>query len=421
MHTLFQIFESFRFAAKALRSNLLRTILSLLGVTIGIFSIVGVLTFVDSLEKNIKDSLNFLGSGVIYFQKWPFVPEGGEEYKWWEYWRRPTPSYAEYKFLQANLKNATQISIFADRGNMVIKRASNSIGQVQLIGVSENYDNLFEINVEFGRYLTLDEIEAGRNVAVIGYEVAKALFPNNEEPIGQDIKIKNLKYRVVGVVTREGQSFLGRTTNDYNVIVPYQSFRKLYQTGSGRWYELESAIGIKGRVEDIGLVELESELRGFLRVKRGLKPVEKDSFALNRPEAIMNVLSSVFDVLSLAGWIIGGFSILVGGFGIANIMFVSVKERTSIIGLQKSLGAKNYFILFQFLFEAIFLSLIGGLGGLFLVYLITLIPMGSLEVLLTINNIVLGLGVSTIIGLVAGIVPAALAARLDPVIAIRAT
>jgi putative ABC transport system permease protein len=419
MHTLFQIFESFRFAAKALRSNLLRTILSLLGVTVGIFSIVGVLTFVDSLEKNIKDSLNFLGSGVIYFQKWPFVPEGGEEYKWWEYWRRPNPSYAEYKFLQANLKNSSSIAIFADRGNMVIKHDNNSIGQVQLIGGSEGYDQLFEINVEFGRYLTLDEIEAGRNVAVLGFEVAKALFPN-EDPIGKDVKVKNLKYRVVGVVKREGQSFLGRTTNDFNVIVPYQSFRKLYQTGTGRWYELESAIGIKGKAEDVGLVELESELRGFLRVKRGLKPVEKDSFALNRPEAIMNMLNGIFDILTIAGWIIGGFSILVGGFGIANIMFVSVKERTSIIGLQKSLGAKNYFILFQFLFEAIFLSLIGGLGGLILVYLITLIPMGSLEVLLTAGNIVLGLGVSTVIGLVAGIVPAALAARLDPVIAIRA-
>jgi putative ABC transport system permease protein len=419
MYTLLQIFESFRFAAKALKSNLLRTILSLLGVTIGIFSIVGVLTFVDSLEKNIKDSLNFLGSGVIYFQKWPFVPEGGEEYKWWEYWRRPNPSYAEYKFLEANLKNASSIAIFSDRGNMVVKHASSSIGQVQLIGGSENYDQLFEINVEVGRYLTNDEIEAGRNVAVLGFEVSKALFPN-EDPIGKDVKVKNLKYRVVGVIKREGQSFLGRTTNDFNVIIPYQSFRKLYQTGTGRWNELESAIGIKGKPEDIGLVELESELRGFLRVKRGLKPVEKDSFALNRPEAIMNMLSGIFDILSLAGWIIGGFSILVGGFGIANIMFVSVKERTSIIGLQKSLGAKNYFILFQFLFEAIFLSLIGGLGGLFFVYLITLIPMGSLEVLLTINNIALGLGVSSAIGLVAGIVPAALAARLDPVIAIRA-
>jgi len=415
-----QIFESFLFAWKALRSNLLRTILSLLGVTVGIFAIVSVLTLVDSLEKNIKDSLSFLGSGVIYLQKWPFLPEQGEEYKWWDYWRRPNASYAEYKALQTNLKNGAGIAIFASREDMVIKRDNNSIGQVTLIGGSQGYDELFEVNVDLGRYLTIDEIEGGRNVAVLGYEIAKALFPNGRDPLGEDIKVKNLKFKVVGVIKQEGESLLGRTTNDYNVIIPYQAFRKLYQTGTGRWYELESSIGIKGDEKDIGLVELENELRGFMRVKRGLKPAEKDDFALNRPEAIMNMLSGLFDVLSLAGWFIGGFSILVGGFGIANIMFVSVKERTPIIGLQKSLGAKNYFVLFQFLFEAVFLSLIGGLGGLFLVWLITFIPLGSLVVTLTIQNIVLGLTVSTVIGMIAGIVPAALAARLDPVVAIRA-
>lgn len=420
MKTLLQIFESFRFAWKALRANLLRTILSLLGVTVGIFAIIAVLTMVDSLEKNIKDSFDFLGTEVIYLQKWPFLPEGGDEYKWWEYLRRPNSSYNDYKFLQANLNHAKAVSIFAGRGNQILKRGSNSMGDVSLQGASLGYDELFEVEIEQGRYMTGDEIESGRNVVILGYEVGQSLFPNGEYPIGKDVKIKNIKYRVIGTIKKQGQSFMGFSSNDYNVIIPYQAFRKIYSTGTGRIWEIESTIGIKGMETDIGLVELENETRGMMRVKRGLRPVERDNFSLNRPEAIMNVIGNLFDIVGIAGWIIGGFSILVGGFGIANIMFVSVKERTGIIGLQKSLGAKNYFILFQFLFEAIFLSLIGGLAGLLLVYLLTFIPFGSLEVSLTIRNIVLGLGVSTTIGMVSGFVPALMAARMDPVAAIRA-
>ena len=421
MKTLAQIFESFRFAWKALKSNILRTVLSLLGVTIGIFAIITVLTLVDSLEKNIKDSLNFIGTGVIYFEKWPWIADETGEYKWWDFWSRPTPSYNEYKMLQENLKNVSGIAIFADKNRLVVKRNNNSIGQIRLVGGSEGYDDIFEVNIVQGRYLTPDEVAGGRSVAVIGHEVAKALFPNDEDPLGGTIKVKNMKYKVVGVIKKEGQSFLGTPSNDFGVIVPYNAFRKLYQTGTGRWYEMESSIGMKGNEFDVGLVELENEVRGMVRGRRGLRPNEKDSFAINRPEALTNIIGDLFDVVGIAGWIIGGFSMLVGGFGIANIMFVSVKERTSIIGLQKSLGAKNYFILFQFLFEAIFLSLIGGSMGLLWVYGVTFIPMGSLVVTLTIKNIVLGLGVSSAIGLISGIVPAAMAARLDPVAAIRAT
>jgi putative ABC transport system permease protein len=420
MKTLAQIYESFRFAWRALKSNVLRTILSLLGVTVGIFAIIAVLTIVDSLEKNIKDSLNFLGTGVIYVEKWPFIADADGEYRWWDFWNRPNASYNEFKFLQANLKHQSSMAIFAIKGNVVLKYGNNSISQIRLLGGSEGYDAVQDINIDKGRYFTPEEIGSGRNVVILGNEVATALFVNGKEPIGELIKIKDLKYIVIGVLRKEGQSFLGTPSKDYMAFVPYQSFRRLYQTGTGLPQEITSRIGLKGYESDVGLVELENETRGILRTRRGLKPSEKDNFAMNRPEAIASVIGQLFDVVGIAGWIIGGFSILVGGFGIANIMFVSVKERTSIIGLQKSLGAKNYFILFQFLFEAIFLSLIGGLAGLFLVFLITFIPMGTLVVTLTIKNIALGLGVSSAIGLISGIIPAALAARLDPVLAIRA-
>lgn len=411
--------ESLSFAWKALRSNLLRTVLSLLGVTIGIFSIIAVLTLVDSLERNIRDSFNFLGSNVIYLDKWPFT--GGNSRDWWkDFIRRPNVSYNEYKFLKANLKTGSHVCIYGVTNSVTVKSGSNSINQIGLRGVAVDFENIREVNVERGRYLTADEIDGGRNVVVIGFEVAKALFPRMDNPVGEFVKIKNLRYKIVGVMKRQGESFLGVTSADFECMIPYDSFRKLYQTGTGRWDELGSHIGLKGYDSDLGLVQLENEVRGYMRVKRGLKPSQKDNFTLNRPEALANAISSVFDVLSSAGWIIGGFSMLVGGFGIANIMFVSVKERTSIIGLQKSLGAKNYFILFQFLFESVLLSLIGGLSGLALVWLLTYAPFGSLEVVLSVPNIVLGLGVSSTIGLIAGIVPAAVAARLDPVIAIRA-
>ena len=190
----------------------------------------------------------------------------------------------------------------------------------------------------------------------------------------------------------------------------------MYYTGRDG---LEPTIAAKGRDTDVGLVALENEMAGLLRAKRGLKPTQENNFALNKTEFIQNAIGSIFDVISVAGWVIGGFSILVGGFGIANIMFVSVRERTNIIGIQKSLGARNYFILFQFLFEAVCLSLIGGGSGILLVYLLSFVPLGSLDLILSFNNIILGLGVSSAIGVVAGIVPATLAARMDPVEAIR--
>jgi putative ABC transport system permease protein len=405
--------ESFRFAISALKSNLTRTVLSLLGVTIGIFAIIAVFTLVDSLESKIKSSFAFLGTNVMRVDRFPFA-NGPQDYPWWKYFQRPPGTYAEYKFLEERLKNADGVTISAS-SSATVQAGSNSYQGTSLSGVAYTYQDVFEVALEEGRYFSESEVNSSRNLIIIGKKIANTLFANGPA-LGKEVKIKGMKFTIIGIFEEEGAGFLDLPSKDEACLVPFGAFSKMYYTGRDG---LEPTIAVKGRDTDVGLVALENEMAGLLRAKRGLKPTQENNFALNKTEFIQNAIGSIFDVISVAGWVIGGFSILVGGFGIANIMFVSVRERTNIIGIQKSLGAKNYFILFQFLFEAICLSLIGGGSGILLVYLISFIPLGTLELSLSFNNILLGLGVSSLIGVVAGIVPATLAARMDPVEAIR--
>ena len=405
--------ESFRFAITALKSNLTRTILSLLGVTIGIFAIIAVFTLVDSLEQKIKSSFAFLGTNVMRVDRFPFA-NGPQDYPWWKYFKRPPGTYAEYRFLEDRLSNADGVTI-SSSSSATVQAGSNSFQGTSLTGVAYTYQDVFEVALEEGRYFSEAEIDASRNLIIVGKKIANTLYPN-QSPLGKEVKIKGMKFTIIGIFEEEGEGFLELPSKDEACLVPFGAFSKMYYTGRNG---LEPTIAVKGRDTDVGLVALENEMAGFLRAKRGLKPTQENNFALNKTEFIQNAIGSIFDVISVAGWVIGGFSILVGGFGIANIMFVSVRERTNIIGIQKSLGARNYFILFQFLFEAVCLSLIGGGSGILLVYLLSFIPLGSLELVLSFNNIILGLGVSSAIGVVAGIVPATLAARMDPVEAIR--
>ena len=417
--TIRLVLESFAFAWQALRANLLRTVLSLLGVTVGIFSIIAVFMVVDSLESNVRSSMNFLGDKVIYVGKWPWVFD--PDRPWWKYFNRPVPTMREFRQLQRMLPPTSQkgIAIFVAKGGNTLKSEANSVSHCALQGVSYEYRAISSVPIELGRYFTVQEMEGGRPVAIIGATIAENLYPQGE-PVGRQFKTQGRYFTVIGVMKKEGKNLLGTPSNDANCLIPYGAFASIFAMSSTGMGGPSPSLGIKGRDDDPGLLNLEAEMQGDMRIIRGLKPREDDNFALNRPEMIADTIGKLFKVIGLAGAIIGSFAMLVGGFGIANIMFVSVRERTNIIGIQKSLGAKNYFILFQFLFEAVFLCLLGGAAGIFLVWLITLVPQDSLALFLSAGNISLGLLVSVGIGVLAGIIPAVLAANLDPVIAIRA-
>ncbi len=408
--------ESFIFSFKALIANPIRTILSLLGVTIGIFTIIAVLSTVDSLEDSIKDNLSFLGTDNLRVEKWPwdFTNPG---YEWWKFWKRPEPIYKEYEFLKENLNSAEAVEIITSRGGISVKYLNNSSTIDNLNGIV--FENKFFNDWDFvaGRFFTENETLTGSNAAIIGYKIMEDLFKTPENSIGKQLKIKGKSFTIIGVQKEQGEAFGGGDSYDRQMSIPFNSFKKIYKVGKkGN----NAVLRIKGISDnDPGLINLEYELKGLLRAKRGLKPIEEDNFAINRPEYLSSFVSTIFATISIAGWVIGSFSILVGGFGIANIMFVSVKERVPIIGLQKSLGAKKYFILMQFLFESSFLSVFGGLFGIFFVFLLTLPDLGSFDLQISLENVILGISISSIIGILAGFFPALFASNLDPVEAIR--
>jgi putative ABC transport system permease protein len=384
-----------------------------LGITIGIFSIITVFTIVDSLEHNLKTGIQELGDNVVYIHKWPW--EFKEDFPWWKYMNRPVPTIKEFDRLNGKVNTAQSIA-FHVAGRKPVKYKSNTIDNVTITGGSYQYDKITNFDVAEGRYFTESESNAGRNTCLIGSTIAEALFLNGENPIGKNIKIGGIKLQVIGVFKKQGESLLGNST-DTQILVPVNFIRNHVDIRSEN---LDPYIAVKAK-EGISNDQMKDELRGMMRGLRQLAPETEDDFALNETKVISQGFDGLFSVVGLAGWIIGGFSILVGGFGIANIMFVSVKERTSLIGIQKSLGAKNYFILMQFLFESVFLSLIGGLMGLLLIWLLTLAIGDSvgMDIFLSQSNVILGVTISFLIGIISGFVPAYSASQLDPVEAIR--
>ena len=404
--------ESFLFAMHEIAVNKIRTFLSLLGITIGIFSIISVFTIFDSMESEIRGSINSLGTDVLFIQKWPWVMGG--DFPWWKYINRPEPTLSDLREIQKRSHSA-EASAYMTGASRTVKYRNNSLENSTIVAVSRDFDKVMPVDIERGRFISPAEFLSGRNVAVIGDDIAINLL-RTQDPVGKKIKIFGTRIEVIGVMKKEGQDMFGSSSDD-QVFLPVRFARNyidLKNTGG--------TIVVKARPL-VSLEELKDELTGVMRSVRRLKPRAENDFAINEIDIISQGLDELFGVIAWVGWIIGGFSLLVGGFGIANIMFVSVKERTSIIGIQKSLGAKNYFILLQFLFEAIFLSLIGGLIGILIVFLLTMIIAGvfDMSLALTEGNILLGIMVSTLIGFVSGFIPAWNASRLDPVEAMRSS
>jgi putative ABC transport system permease protein len=403
--------ESFSFAMNALRNNKLRTLLSLLGVTIGIFSIIAVLAAVDSLDRKIKKDLSTLDKNTIYLFKGSFGPS---EIPRWKRDQFPDVTYTEYEYLKGALPEAQEFCFQIFLNSEIVKYEDKSVSNVNVVPVSYEFIDIQGLEFSEGRFYNESESNSGAAVAVIGDDLAHNLF-GDLDPIGKEMRLYGQRFNVIGVLKKQGNGMFGN--DDSSAFIPVNFIRRKFGENND---SMTPVIVIKPR-KGVDMEAFKADLSQKLRAFRGVKTGEIDNFFINVFSGFTELLDGIISSMNLGGWIIAGFSLLVGGFGVANIMFVSVKERTNLIGIQKSLGAKNRFILFQFLFEAVILCLIGGIIGIILVWLIAmgLTKLLDFEFVLSFSNIMLGSGLAIAIGLIAGILPAISAAKLDPVEAIR--
>lgn len=403
---------SFRMALQELFNNKLRTFLSLFGVTIGIFCIIGVLAVVNSLQRNIQNEIKTMGSNIIFIDKWVWA--GGPDYPWWKFVNRPYPKYYELKQIKERSPGTQYAAFFYDVADQV-EFAGSILSGLKVYGVSEEYNNIQNLSFSDGRYISEAEFSYGTNVTVIGNEVATKLFTTPEAALNKQIKLRGKQLKVIGTIKKQGNQMTGGWNFDKCIIIPYQFAKTIYLERYS-----DPKIMVKG-YENITSGMLKDELEGVMRSVHRLSPTKESDFALNDLNDFSKEVEALFVGLNLGGAVIGGISLIVGLFGVANIMFVTVKERTPQIGLKKAIGAKNHIILTEFLLEAAFLCIVGGMIGLGLVVILSLVLSRVLEfpIYVSVANMAWTFFICVIIGVIAGIIPAIQAAKMNPVTAIR--
>jgi putative ABC transport system permease protein len=406
--------SSFKMALQELWKNKLRTFLSLFGITIGIFCIIGVLAVVNSLEHNIQNEVKSLGTNTIYLDKWDYTAGGGPDYPWWKFVNRPSPKYEEMKQIKERTPSAKYAAFKIElRDNLEFQ--DNVLSGTVLLGISEQFKDIQPIEIQNGRYISDAEFDRGSNVLVIGVDVAEKLFGNADRAVGKEVTAKGKKLQVIGVIKKQGKQMIGGWNFDENLVFPYKFARNIMDEKRS-----DQLILVQGQ-DNLSSKLLKDDLTGTMRALHKLTPTKEDDFALNDVNDFSASISKAFVSLNIGCWAIAALSLIVGMFGVANIMFVSVRERTGQIGLKKAIGAKNRVILTEFLLESAFLCIIGGLIGLTLVFLLTQILTGALKfpVYISTGNMALAIIICIIVGIVAGFIPASQAARMDPVVAIR--
>jgi putative ABC transport system permease protein len=403
---------SFKMAMQELWKNKLRTFLSLFGITIGILCIIGVLVVVNSLERNITNEIKSLGSNTIYVDKW--VYEGGPDYPWWKYVNRPNPKYEEMQEIKKRTPSAKFVAFNISTQDNVDFRGS-TLSNVNLYGISEEFNKIQPLEVRYGRYLSDAEFNRGVNAIVTGNDVAEKLFGEAELAVNKEVSIRGKKALIVGIIKKQGKQMIGGWDFDQSIVIPYRFAKTLMNE-----FKSNPVIMVQGQ-DWLTSKALKDDLTGSMRAIHRLSPTKEQDFALNDVNDLAESISSAFVGMNIGGAVIGGISLIVGLFGVANIMFVTVRERTSQIGLKKALGAKKRVILSEFLLESAFLCIIGGLMGLILVFLLSLILTQALSfpVFISVANMVWTFAICVLVGVIAGIIPAYKAAQMDPVEAIR--